>query len=327
MKHKNKLLILYIVSVCFLLCGCDKQQEETFFSMDTVMNIKIYGKENIMPEINELITKFDRLFDRNKNDSDISRLNHGIKSEVNSHTADMISTALSVSRLSGGAFDITIAPVMDSWGFYDKQFRVPSKSEIIEAKKAVDYKKVSVNGNIVYTGNALIDAGGIAKGYLSDIIASEIRNKKIKSAVMSLGGNIYCVGKRPDGQNWKIGIKDPQNPDSSIGYVNVYDTAVVTSGTYERSFTENGIFYHHIINPHTGFPADSGLSSVTVICKSGARADALSTAFFVLGRDESMKIKEEDVEIIFITDNNEIYATENVTLHTDKKVNILLNDK
>lgn len=276
------------------------------------MNIKIYGDKSVMTKINDCIIYADTLFDRSNPDSDIYKLNNLKNTEVSSETSVLIKKAVDVSYKTDGAFDITIAPVMDLWGFFDQQYRVPDDNDLNVALSKTGYEKISVTDtNVTLSDNAGLDLGGIAKGHLADKLAEVIKSNDVNSAIMSLGGNVYCVGTKPSGEKWNIGIRSPKNSSELLCSVNVADCAVVTSGSYERYFEKDGKIYHHIIDPKTGKPADTGLSSVTIIADDAAYADALSTALFVMGMDKASELQKKlgDFEAIFITADNKIYIT------------------
>ncbi len=310
----KKLISVFCLALSVIsLCSCTNQlHESTFFAMNTVMNVKIYGDKSVMSEINDCIVATDRLFDRSNPDSDIYKLNETKKAEVSPETSMLIKKSVELSEKTYGAFDITIAPVMDLWGFFNQQYFVPADEDLKNTLTKTGFNKISVFDNtITLTGDTSLDLGGIAKGHLSDKIAEIIKKHNITSAVMSLGGNVYCIGTKPNGDKWNVGIRSPKNSSELLCSVNISDCAVVTSGSYERYFEENGNTYHHIIDPKTGKPADNGLASVTVITKNAAYADALSTALFVMGMDKASELQKKlgDFEAIFITADNKIYIT------------------
>ena len=215
-----------------------------------------------------------------------------------------------------GALDITIYPVVRAWGFtandVDYEYRVLGDDEISELLALVDYRKVEISDNSVTLGEGMmLDLGAVAKGYASDRIAGYLRQNGVTSALLNLGGNVYALGKKPNGTEWTIGVADPTN-GGYLGSMQVADMAVVTSGGYERFFTgSDGVRYHHIIDPSTGRPAESGLASVTVVGDSGARCDALSTALFVMGPDAAYDYWREHggFEAVFLTADGELFVT------------------
>ncbi len=303
--------------ICLTLCGCGKQEyTSSFFAMDTVMDLKIYSENDAaISKAEAEIKRIDSLLDRGSGESEIYKINSEKTAAVSGETADLIRTAVDISEKTGGAFDITTAPVSDLWGFYGGSFRVPSDSEIQTALGGVGYEKIRLDKNTVsIPDNTSIDLGGIGKGYASDRAADVLRENGVDSAILSLGGNVYALGKRADGSNWSVGITDPDDKSQILGTVNVSDKAVVTSGGYQRYFERDGKAYHHIIDPKTGKSAQSGLSSVTVISQSGALADGLSTALFVMGLDKGIELwrESDSFDAVFVDNNGQIYITDGI---------------
>ncbi len=320
---KRKLIpALCILTALLLLPGCSeasKSSESQIFAMDTVMSLTVYG-----PEANAALkaaaAKIYELDDRlsaTKKDSEVSKLNAsaGSYAAVSETLMEQLKTSLEVSKRSGGAYDISIRPLVSLWGFDTSSAHVPPASEIASAIKLVDYRKIELSGSAVRLGEGTqITLASIAKGYTSQTLINLFREMGVKSAVVSLGGNVQALGTKPDGSKWRVGIQDPKNPSGLVGILETADTAVVTSGGYQRYFDENGKRYHHILDPKTGYPAQSGLTSVTIVCPDGALADALSTALFVLGKDRAAEYWRTygGFEAIFITDDGNAYATEGI---------------
>ncbi len=303
--------------ICLTLCGCGKQEyTSSFFAMDTVMDLKIYSEnDTAISKAEAEIKRIDSLLDRGSGESEIYKINSGKTAAVSDETADLIQTAIDISEKTGGAFDITTAPVSDLWGFYGGSFRVPSDGELQTALGGVGYEKIRLNENTVSVpDNTSIDLGGIGKGCASDRAADVLRENGVDSAILSLGGNVYALGKRADGSDWTVGITDPGNKSQILGTVNVSDKAVVTSGGYQRYFEQDGKTYHHIIDPKTGKSAQSGLLSVTVISQSGALADGLSTALFVMGLDKGIELwrKSDSFDAVFVDNDGQIYITDGI---------------
>ncbi len=316
---RKRLLIIPLLAVS-LLCGCAQNYTEytkTVFAMDTVMDLKIYSEnEDALSMAEDEIRRIDSLLDRGNAESEIYKINSDKSASVSAETAQILSAALSVSERTHGAFDITIAPVMDLWGFYGGNFRVPSEGEISSALEGVGYEKILLDENsISIPYNSSIDLGGIGKGYASDRVISLLKENGVSSAIISLGGNVHTLGSRPNGSGWTVGIQSPDDTSLILGTLTVRDKAVVTSGGYRRFFEENGKFYHHIIDPKTGKSAESGLSSVTIVSDSGTLADALSTALFVMGLDESIALWSDsgDFDAVLVTSDGEIYITEGLS--------------
>ena len=316
----RKIFFAASILIYLLMCGCSQnnmtEYTENIFAMDTVMDLKIYSEnDEALSEAKAEIRRIDTLFDRGNENSDIYRINKNKSADVSAETADVIRAALSISDRTGGAFDITVAPVMDLWGFYGNEFNVPSDDELQSTLEGVGYEKIRLdNTNISIPENTGIDLGGIGKGYTSDRIAALLKNKGVKSAIISLGGNVHAIGKRNDGSEWTVGITDPHNKSQLIGKLKTSDKAVITSGAYQRYFKQDGITYHHIIDPTTGKSADSGLASVTVIADSGMTADGLSTALFVMGLDKAIELwrSSSDFDAVFVDESGMIYVTEGI---------------
>jgi len=245
------------------------------------MKVTVAGTEDDCAEVRELIYEKDNKLKKDKlNLSD-------------SETVSLADFACKVSEFTDGAFDITVSPLCDIWGFWNNEFRVPTENEISETLKYTGYENIQIDeSEIILPEGFAIDFGGIAKGYTGDCISRLLKEKNISSAVIALGGNIHTVGRKTDGNLWKIGIKDPFGEKDYYGTVSVEDCAVVTSGGYERYFEDNGKTYQHIINPLTGHTAESDVKSVTVISQNGTLADALSTAFYVMGSEKTAELCE-----------------------------------
>lgn len=313
-----KIILTFMLTILITgLCSCGQTPEYSseFFAMDTVMTVTVYGGNSkdaeraAEAEINRLSAHWSAEDPK----SETSVLNRDKCSDVSPDTAELISRACKLSLLTDGDFDITVYPLVSAWGFYsNKENRVPKDDEINTLLKSIGYKNIHINGTNIKLSGVSIDLGGIAKGYASAAAADILKDKGIVSAVMSLGGNVRVIGNRPDGSQWNVAIADPFQSSSNIGVISVTDCAVITSGGYQRYFEKNGKKYHHIIDPKTGRPAESGLASVTVVSSDDVVADALSTALFVKGLDESIEFYRENpglFEAIFVTDGNDIYVT------------------
>ncbi|MDO5398048.1 MAG: FAD:protein FMN transferase [bacterium] len=287
---------------------------KTVYAMDTVMTLKAYGEnaETALKDAEEEIKQLDSSLRRGNPESEIYKINANGSEEVSEETAVLISDALEICKSTEGAFDISIAPVMDLWGFYTKEFNVPAKEELSHELSRVNYENISVDGNVVSVSSGTqLDLGGIAKGYLSGRIMDIFKNDGVESGIISLGGNVQTLGTKTDGSEWKVAIQNPDD-DTYIGGVSVTDKAVITSGGYQRFFEKDGKIYHHIIDPKTGCPADSGIKSVSIVSDNGTLADGLSTALFVMGLEKGTEYwrSHSGFDVIFMTDDNRIYITE-----------------
>ena len=313
--------IIYILSALLALlplCSCAARQKEaqkTIYAMGTVMELRAYGEnaDAALSEAEAEIIRLDALLSRGYADSEISKINKDGGGTVSADTRAILQKGIEVSNKTDGAFDMCIAPLVDLWGFYSKEYHVPSDGEISEAKPKTYYKNLITDGeSVVLKNGAELDTGGIAKGYLSNRIIDIFKAQGINSAIISLGGNVQTLGKKADGSQWRVGIRDPEG--GLLGTLEAQDTAVITSGGYQRFFEEDGKTYHHIIDPETGRPAESGLKSVTIISSDGAAADALSTAVFVMGKERGEKYwkDSEGFDMVLLTDTNEIFITEGI---------------
>jgi thiamine biosynthesis lipoprotein len=290
---------------------------KSLFAMDTSIDLKIYGDEAVLDKAEEEINRIESLLSKTKSESEIYALNNKTSDTVSTETEKLLNTALKLGEETNGAFDITIAPVVELWGFPDKNFRVPETEELNKALESVDYKNITLeNGKVNIKNNSQIDLGGIAKGFTSDSLMKLFAENGIKSGLVSLGGNVQAIGTKPNGDMWNVAIQNPfdESGESYIGAVKIADKAVITSGGYQRYFVYDDVKYHHIINPETGYPADSGLVSVTIVSENGTLADGLSTSLYVMGLEKSIELwkTHNDFDVVFVTENNEIYITDGI---------------
>lgn len=289
-----------------------------FFSMDTYMEITAYGSrgEAAIADCKDEICRLEALLSVTVPDSDIGRLNSAGAADVNPDTAEIIKYAMQIGEETDGALDITIYPVLKEWGFTTGDYKVPDKDTLNALLPKVNFKQIQTEGSTVTVPSGVqLDLGALAKGCASDKAAEILKQKGIDSALINLGGNIMTIGSNPNGSPWRIGIRNPFSLDENIGVLEVTDKAVVTSGSYERFFTaEDGQTYHHIIDPATGAPAQSGLVSATVVGGSGMTCDALSTAIFVMGKDKALEYYREKggFDMILVAENGEIMITEGI---------------
>jgi thiamine biosynthesis lipoprotein len=300
--------------------------EKTFPALGTINYIKIYGgrePERILQEAADRISQIESRMSAFLPDSDISRLRKNAGNgfvKISKETFRLIKTAVEFGELTDGAFDVTIRPLVELWGIGKKGNFIPSPEEIRQALRMVNYKDIELDEEncaaaLKYPGQS-VDLGSIAKGYAADEIKRILLENGVQSAMVNLGGNVVVVGTRPDGQPWKIGIQNPLAPTGEyLGVLSVTDKTVVTSGSNERFFIKDGVRYHHILDPRTGAPGQSSLLSVTVVCESSTHADALTTALFLRGRDESAELLEKTgAEAIFIDTNLSVTATGNLKI-------------
>ena len=322
---KKKLLCFPLLLILALLSACgDEPERVQIIAMDTVMTFQTYGKaaEDALVDASAEVRRLDALLSRTDPESAVSRVNSagGAPVEAGAELAGLLETAAEYSRMSGGAFDITLAPVSSAWGFTTDSYRVPSRAELDALLAHVGMEHVHVSGDTVtLDGGTQIDLGAIAKGYAADRVLDLYREAGLERGWAALGGNVAALGCRPDGEPWEIGIQDPSRPDDGNAYAGLLyleDACAVTSGSYQRYFEQDGRRYHHILDPATGAPADSGLLSVTVVADaeagSGAMCDALSTALFVMGEEKALDFRREsglDFELVLVTEDGRVVAT------------------
>lgn len=321
-KQKSLSFTAAIVAVSVLfsaLSGCSSSQDtkisKSDFVLNTVATVTLYGEtdETIIDDCFELCRYYEALLSRTDENSEIYKLNSREISEVSDETAEVIKRGLEYGALSNGKFDITIEPLSALWNFTSDTPSVPSEEDILEAKAKLDYTAVSVLGNTVSFSKdyTRLDLGAIAKGYIADKLKELLVSRGVERAIVNLGGNVLCIGGKTETENFTVGIQYPFG-EGSIASVSVRDLSVVTSGTYERYFEENGKLYHHILDPDTGYPVENDLLSVTIIGASSCDCDALSTTCFLLGRQAGTELIEsmDGYYAIFVTDDYKLYFTE-----------------
>lgn len=318
MKTKHALAFL-CAGACLIMSACTPEcSESSLFAMDTYMTFKAYGENSTeaLSQVTAEIQRLEKLFSVTDPNSDIGRINSSLgPSDVSSETAALIARSLEINKETNGAFDITLYPVSKEWGFTTGSYHVPDSETINELMKQTGSDKVTVSENIVTVSDgAQADLGGIAKGYAGQKAAEILKENGVTSALLSLGGNIQAIGSKPDGTAWSVGIKDPENTSQLAAAVSVCDKAVVTSGTYERFFEENGTAYCHIIDTKTGCPVQSDLLSATVIGYDGTLCDALSTAFIVMGQQKAEEYLNihTDIDAVLITTDHRIFVTNGI---------------
>lgn len=272
-------------------------------SMGTVITVKTYGNttapkaEAIMSIINGL----DDTISWRKEGSAVSKINNGEKVKL-ADLSTIVSQCNTISKDSDGAFDPTIGRVSTLWDFGGENERLPSKEEISEALKTVDYTKINKNGSVYISDGQLLDLGAIGKGYACDLIKQYLSTTDIEGAVVSVGGSILAYGNRNKAKdNWRIAIKHPRKDNAFLGTISIDEGFVSTSGDYEKYFEKDGKRYHHILDARTGYPAESDLISVTIVAENGLKSDALSTACFILGSEKGKELAElYKVKAIFV---------------------------
>ena len=292
--------------------------ESEIFALDTAITLKVYGSKRVevLKKLEDKINELDDMLSTGKETSEVSRLNRSGEAVLSPTMANLIKRSKAIYNKTDGLFDITIYPLMELWGFPTKNYKVPSEKEIAEKLKLVGFDKIDFNEEtrkISFKNKGMeIDFGGIGKGYITDELVKILTDEKVESAIINLGGNVFGFRKKPDGSLWNIAIRDPNEPDKYMAAIRLEDSAVITSGGYERYFEENGIIYHHILDPRTGKPSDSGLKSVSIISKDGTLADALSTSLFIMGEEKAIgywKKNGSDFDILLMTKDNRLLVS------------------
>ena len=293
----------------------------SFFAMDTVMELTAYGDNGqaAVTEGEELVGNIEKQLSTEIEESAVSKLNKNKSAVFEDDTRHLMETALATGDMTNGAFNISIYPLMKEWGFISQEYKVPDSETIKELLSNTDLSEIKINTDTneiaLENKDMEIDLGGIAKGYTSDSLINLFKEKGIKSGMVNLGGNVQLLGTKPNGSLWRVGIRSPYEDVDFLGILSASDVAVITSGGYERYFEQDGNIYHHIMDPATGFPADNGLVSVTVVSKDATLADALSTALYVMGKDKAIDFwrkHTDSFDMILMDNNDELYISEGI---------------
>lgn len=345
MKYKLRLILASAVIAGMLLTGCGTASNtkntgsasetqttnsttasstqpvsQEIFAMDTYMTVTAYG-DNAQKGVTDAVAeiqRLDNLLSIGKEDSEISKLNKSGSAALSDDTAVMVAKALDLYKSTGGAFDITVLPLMELWGFTTQEYYVPTEDEIQSTLQRVGADKLTWDEStktLTLGDKQEIDLGGIAKGFTSSRIMEIFKKDGVTCGMVSLGGNVHLLGTKQDGSAWRVGIQDPNNTDDMLGVLEANDCAVITSGAYERNFEKDGVTYHHIIDPATGKPSNSGLTSVTIVSKDGTLADGLSTSLFVMGKDKAIaywKQHADEFDTILVDKDRNVYITEGI---------------
>ena len=332
MKKLSLIKRLLLACLCLAMilplaaCGETKMSQRQVFAMDTIMTLTAYGKnaERGLTAAQGVIQSMNDMLDPDIETSTTYAINHaqGGNVSISGQVATMLYTAYDIYKKSGGALDLTIYPVIQRWGFDSGRYYVPTDEELWLdlSRKAFDQMTLtsfpsSGSYAVSFPAGTAISFGAVAKGCAAENAIRSMRNVGVTSGIVSLGGNVQTLGRKPDGSLWNVAVQDPNNTASYIGVLTVGETAVVTSGTYQRFFIQNGKTYHHLINPETGRPMNNTLKSVTIVTADGTTADCLSTAMFILGQSKSLNYwrqygaKDGSFDMILINTDNEVICT------------------
>lgn len=319
---------LGLAAVVAGVTGCQSTDEpvsDTTQLLGTILRVTIqdggYSTEMI-DEVFERVAEIEAKMSTSEEDYDdteLLRVNRAAGERavpVSPDTFAVLERAQYYSRITDGAFDVTIWPLVRLWGIGSGGMSVPPEADITAARNHVNYRMLELDpdGETAYLPEASmgVDVGAIAKGYAADEAARILDEAGVEHALLDFGGNILVMGTKRDGSLWRIGVQRPDSERSRyLGIVSTADRTVVTSGPYERFFVEDGVRYHHILDPDTGYPARNGIQQVTIIAERSMDADALSTSTYVLGLPEGLELAEslDGVEAIFVTEEREIHLT------------------
>ena len=314
MKNRKKTIVISLV-LCVLVVGAlllradFKMHSRQIFAMDTYCTLEIKGGgEKVLDELEKIITDYDEKYNAYGDNSAVFSLNKNGKSS-DKEIVELSEKLLEYTKKTDGAYDFSLKKLSDLWGFSKKSVTEPKNIDF----SSFGADKVEINGNELVLNGVEVDFGGVMKGYVTDKLCEKLKETNITDAILNLGGNVLSVGEH------KIGIQDPKDKNEIMCSVSVCNKAVVTSGVYQRTFPDNnGVMRHHILNPETGYPAESGVVSVTVVGNTATECDVLSTAFLVLGKEKTKEIMRNfDVEIIMLTDDGRLYCTEGIKVSTE----------
>ena len=299
----------------------DKEASKDIFAMDTYMTVTAYG-DQAQEAVNEAgaeIERLDNMLSTGNEESEIAKLNQSRSATLSEDAGYLVERALELNEETGGAFDIAIYPIMEAWGFPTQNYQVPTEDTLQSLLKLCDVSGITYDKdsrNISFNQEGMkIDLGGIAKGYTSSRIMEIYKENNISSGLVNLGGNVQALGTKTDGSKWRVAVQSPDDSDDYLGVLSIEDKAVITSGGYERYFEQDGKTYHHIIDPQTGYPAENGLTSVTIVSEDGTLADGLSTSLFIMGKDKAIEFwraHSNEFDAIILTDDGKIYVTEGI---------------
>ena len=334
MKRAAALLLCLCMALSLAACGENRKVTREIYAMDTVMTLTAYGSnaDAGLDAAESVIFAMEAMLDPELPTSTVYAINHaeGSSVVVSAQIARMLTIAKTVYDQSGGALDPTVYPLVKRWGFVDQKYYKPTEAEIAEDLSRLCFDQMTLTSfpssgsySLTIPAYGQLSFGAVAKGSAAENAIDAMRQAGVQSGIISLGGNVQTLGLKPDGSLWKVAIQDPENPDGYVGVISVGETAVVTSGPYQRNFVIKGVVYHHIINPATGHPSGSSLRSVTIVCEDGTMADCLSTAMFVLGETKALNYWRQygGFEMILITNDDRIVLTsgllEDFTLSPD----------
>lgn len=330
---KKNLKSFFLFFIFLVSCTNKKTVSRADFIIGTICSIKIPASKNadaILEKCFAELKRLDKILSANDENSELSKLNTSAflnPVKVSPELLELVAFSKMVSKETDGAFELAIGSLVKLWGIGFENERVPHESEIKELLPFCKSENIKIIDEEIFleTANSKIDLGAVGKGYAADRMVEILKSENVESAIINLGGNIYVLGKKFfTNENWKIGLRNPSGaPTDSALVLQVSNTSVVTSGTYERCFEQNGVHYHHILDPKTGYPVKNNLVSVSVICENSTYADALSTAFLVLGYEKSLDFLKKNyskkISVVFMFKDG-TYKTTNEQLIAEDKM-------
>lgn len=304
------LCVLALVFFCVSLAGCAPLCESTVYAMGTVCNLRVWGDGDLIKKGEQILLDSDQLYSWRRPDSEISRINSssGEWVSVSKETFALIRTALEWAERTEGAFDPTVGVLSQEWDFSGDP-HCPDEETLANLLPLVGYGQVELDESacaVRLAKGQKLDLGAVAKGYSGQQLFDLYQTENAERALINLGGNVCALGDSPKGREWTVGVRDPLGETGSYYCtLSVRDAHVVISGPYERWFEEKGIRYHHILDPATGMPADSGLLSVCVVSQDGTVADILSTAIFVAGPEKGLQFAQDaGVDVMLVCEED-----------------------
>ena len=321
MKRFACLILAALTALSLAACGTQKSETLELFAMDTYMTLTAAGENaaGTLTQASQIINTLEASLSRTIDTSDVAQLNRNGHAVLGYESAALLASALQYADETGGAFDVTIAPLVQLWGITSDTPRVPSQEEIDALLPLVGSAHIHQSGaDVTLDEGCALDLGGIAKGYASDCVAALFQGADITGGCANLGGNVYVYGTNAQNKPWSVAIQDPADSEGYICTLSLSDAFVVTSGGYQRYFTApDGTVYQHILDPKTGYPAQSDLTSVSVITRGafdgqGTRADAYSTALYVMGEQAAVDFwrgQDMSFDMVLVTADGRVVYT------------------
>lgn len=319
------LLLMILLFSSIFLTGCGNVQPLTItgYKLNTIVSITVYDKidQSVLDKCLDLCDVYENMFSRTIATSDLAKLNNHEITQVPKDVGILIEYGIRYAELSGGSFDPSIGSISSLWDFTTNNPKVPEDSAIKAGLSYVNYKDILISKNnedqesysVIIPQGMMIDLGAIAKGYIADKLKEYLLSCGIENAIINLGGNILCIGSKPDHTAFHIAIKKPfTETGETLMTLKIDGKSVVSTGTYERCFTIDGKSYHHIINPKTGYPYENELTSVTIISNLSVEGDCLSTTCFTLGLEKGMELINslDEIEAIFVTKDGSLHYSD-----------------